>query len=129
MSVSDSDYGRAYLNSIAVRDLEAHRLFHLSPNCSQSVNALLLIYLNPFPVSAWQGQQEDDKDVRSEILYPYGFPLSLVKRIVNMDEDVRSISSDALKATSKAAELVLQALAAKAFKVLHHLRLHWHLQK
>lgn len=34
-----------------------------------------------------------------------------------MDEDVKSISSDALKATAKAAELIVQQLAAKALKV------------
>lgn len=58
-----------------------------------------------------------------EVLYPYGFPLTTVKRIVNMDEEVKSISSDALKATSKAAEMIVQALAREAFRVTFFLRL------
>ena len=52
-----------------------------------------------------------------EVLYPFGFPLSTVKRIINMDEDVKSISSDALKATAKATEVIVQMLASKALKV------------
>ena len=63
-----------------------------------------------------QGQEE--VETRSaEFSHPFGLPLALVKRIINMDEDVKSISSDALKATAKAAELIVQQLAAKALKV------------
>lgn len=65
-----------------------------------------------------QGPNEGAEAEASEVLYPFGFPLTLVKRIVNMDEEVRSISSDALKATAKASEIIVQKLAAKALKVV-----------
>ena len=87
--------------------------------CNALIHRQSIQYLVVMSAIYQQGQEED-KDGKLDVLYPYGFPLSLVKRIVTMDEDVRSISSDALKATSKAAELVLQSLAAKAFQVLVH---------
>ena len=43
-----------------------------------------------------------------------GLPLTSVKRIMCIDEDVARISGDAVKGMSKAAELFLELLAAKA---------------
>lgn len=48
---------------------------------------------------------------------PFGFPTSLVKRIMCIDPDVSRVSADAIRATSKATELFLQLLATKCGKV------------
>jgi histone H3/H4 len=48
---------------------------------------------------------------------PFGFPTSLVKRIMCIDPDVGRVSADAIRATSKATELFLQLLATKCGKV------------
>ena len=45
---------------------------------------------------------------------PFGFPLSLVKRVMCMDPEVLRVSGDGLKAVAKAAELMLADMAAKA---------------
>ena len=58
---------------------------------------------------------EQDKEMEQQ-QPPAGLPLSLVKRIMLLDKDVNSISSDALKATAKAAELVIEMLVARAYK-------------
>jgi DNA-directed RNA polymerase I subunit RPA43 len=48
---------------------------------------------------------------------PFGFPTSLVKRIMCIDPDVNRVSAEAIRATSKATELFLQLLATKCGKV------------
>lgn len=45
---------------------------------------------------------------------PFGFPLSLVKRVMCLDPEVVRVSGDGLKAVAKAAELMLADIAAKA---------------
>ena len=49
--------------------------------------------------------------------HPFGLPLALVKRIMCMDNEVRSVSADGLKAAAKSAELIIQLLTEKAYKV------------
>lgn len=48
---------------------------------------------------------------------PAGFPASIVKRIMCLDEDVDRISGVALKAVSKAAELYLSQMAERSMAV------------
>ena len=45
---------------------------------------------------------------------PFGFPLSLVKRVMCMDSEVARISRDGLQAVAKAAELLVADLAARS---------------
>lgn len=47
---------------------------------------------------------------------PFGFPTSLVKRIMMVDDEVQRVSADAVRATAKAAELFVQQLAVKALQ-------------
>ncbi len=46
--------------------------------------------------------------------HPFGFPLTLIKRVMCLDPDVSRVSADGLKAVAKAAELVLELLTEKA---------------
>ena len=46
--------------------------------------------------------------------HPFGFPLTLIKRVMCLDPDVSRVTADGLKAVAKAAELVLELLAEKA---------------
>ena len=45
--------------------------------------------------------------------HPFGFPLSLVKRVMCMDGEVARISREGLQAVAKAAELLVADMAAR----------------
>ena len=45
---------------------------------------------------------------------PFGFPLSLVKRVMCMDSEVARISREGLQAVAKAAELLVAEMAARS---------------
>ena len=45
---------------------------------------------------------------------PFGFPLSLVKRVMCMDSEVTRISKEGLQAVAKAAELLVADMAARS---------------
>lgn len=47
---------------------------------------------------------------------PFGFPTSLVKRIVLADDEISRVSADALRAICKAAELFVGQLAVRALE-------------
>lgn len=47
---------------------------------------------------------------------PFGFPTSMVKRIIMVDDEVQRVSADAVRAIAKAAELFVQQLAVKALQ-------------
>ena len=46
--------------------------------------------------------------------HPFGFPLSLVKRVMCMDSEVARISREGLQAVAKAAELLVADMAARS---------------
>ena len=46
--------------------------------------------------------------------HPFGFPLGLVKRIMDLDPDVKRVSGEGLRAMAKATELLLELLTGKA---------------
>ena len=46
--------------------------------------------------------------------HPFGFPLSLVKRVMCMDLEVARISREGLQAVAKAAELLVADMAARS---------------
>ena len=59
----------------------------------------------------------DDEEALADpgtVAHPFGFPLTLVKRVMCLDPDVSRVSADGLKAVAKAAELVLELLTEKA---------------
>lgn len=59
----------------------------------------------------WSGAAIEEKTASS------GFALSLVRRIMLLDPEVNRISSDAVRAIAKAAELMIEQLATKAHSV------------
>jgi histone H3/H4 len=54
---------------------------------------------------------EDDTDAAKA---SHGFPRAIVKRIIMLDADQTRVAADAVDLTVKAAEMFLEALAAKA---------------
>ena len=48
------------------------------------------------------------------VSHPFGFPLGLVKRIMDLDPDVKRVSGEGLRAMAKATELLLELLTGKA---------------
>ena len=60
---------------------------------------------------------EETEQAKPAQTHPFGLPLALVKRIMCMDNEVRSVSADGLKAAAKSAELIIQLLTEKAYKV------------
>ena len=48
---------------------------------------------------------------------PTGFPLSVVRRLVEQDPDVKRVSAEAVKAVARATELYLEMLAADAYEM------------
>ncbi|CAL8461902.1 g1433 [Coccomyxa elongata] len=70
------------------------------------------------------GEQEGEQHLDTQHnANPFGFPLSLIKRIMCLDPEVTRISGDGLKAVAKAAELMVELLGSKAAKeALSHKR-------
>ena len=58
-----------------------------------------------------EGEQRAEQEANPN---PFGFPLSLVTRVMGLDPEVARVSGDGLKAVAKAAELMLADMAAKA---------------
>ena len=60
------------------------------------------------------GKENEQRAEQEANAHPFGFPLSLVKRVMCLDPEVVRVSGDGLKAVAKAAELMLADMAAKA---------------
>ncbi len=60
------------------------------------------------------GKENEQRAEQDANAHPFGFPLSLVKRVMCLDPEVVRVSGDGLKAVAKAAELMLADMAAKA---------------
>ncbi len=60
------------------------------------------------------GKENEQRAEQEANTHPFGFPLSLVKRVMCLDPEVVRVSGDGLKAVAKAAELMLADMAAKA---------------
>ena len=60
------------------------------------------------------GKENEHRAEQEANAHPFGFPLSLVKRVMCLDPEVVRVSGDGLKAVAKAAELMLGDMAAKA---------------
>ena len=68
----------------------------------------------PADKGAEQGAGTEDMEGRDEEVKrapPMGLPISVVKRIMSCDEDVQRMTSGAVRATARAAELFMQVVS------------------
>ena len=67
--------------------------------------------------AALAGSDSEGEEEAPEPDRPTGFPLSVVRRLVEQDPDVKRVSAEAVKAVARATELYLEMLAADAYEM------------